>query len=137
MVNAKRQFSSDPTTIRRQKLIVKLTEQLAMAKAMASGETYAVKRFRKIKDEMGVVQTVEISKRLRPWWFQSQNGKVAISVRYGSRVIDLAKGKNAVEVVSSDELIVVIGKLIAAVEGGELDQQIVLAKEVLRSQLSK
>jgi hypothetical protein len=86
---------------------------------------------------MGAVQTVEVSKRLRPWWFQSQNGKIAISVRYGSRVFDLAKGKNAIEVANSDELIVVIGKLIAAVEGGELDQQIAVANEMLRVRISK
>ena len=123
--------------LRRQKLIVKLNEQWAMAKAMASGETYAVKRLRSVKDESGVVQTVEVSKRLRPWWYQSQNGKVAISLRYGSRVIDLAKGKNAVEVANSDELIGVIGKLIAAVDAGELDQQISSTADAVRARVNK
>ena len=123
--------------LRRQKLIVKLNEQLAMAKAMASGETYAVKRLRSVKDESGVVQTVEVSKRLRPWWYQSQNGKVAISLRYGSRVIDLAKGKNAVEVANSDELIGVIGKLIAAVDAGELDQQMSSTADAVRARVNK
>jgi len=137
IVSAKPQFSADPLMLRRQKLIVKLNEQLAMAKAMASGETYAVKRLRSVKDESGVVQTVEVSKRLRPWWYQSQNGKVAISLRYGSRVIDLAKGKNAVEVANSDELIGVIGKLIAAVDAGELDQQISSTADAVRARVNK
>ncbi len=57
-------------------------------------------------------------------WFVSDLGKVCIQVKYGTRLLELAKGKNAVEVNTADELINVLGTLKSAVENGELDTQI-------------
>ena len=52
-------------------------------------------------------------------------------------MIDLAKGKNAAEVSNSDELIGVIGKLIAAVDAGELDQQISSTADAVKARFKK
>jgi hypothetical protein len=48
---------------------------------------------------------VEIPKRIKPWWFVSDSGKVCFSVRYGSWTIELAKGKPSVEVASAADLL--------------------------------
>ena len=45
-------------------------------------------------------------------------------MRYGSRVLDIAKGKNAIEIVNMDDLIAVIEDSKSAVETGELDAAI-------------
>ena len=64
---------------RRHKLSNKLWEQLQLAQAQATGETYAPTRQRVIKDpETGLRREVTVPKRIRPWWF------VATTVRSAS-----------------------------------------------------
>ena len=71
-------------------------------------------------------------------WF-TQNSKVFVQLRYGSKVVSLtAKGdKNSVEVASADDLIEVLKKLDQAVLGGELDTQIEIASEGVRARFAK
>jgi len=70
---------------------------------------------------------------LKPWWFQSDEGRVCVSVKYGSWTLELAKGKPSVEVASGEELIKALESIKTAVEAGELDQQIESASAGLRS----
>ena len=60
-----------------------------------------------------------------------------MAVRYGSKVLELAKGKNAIELTTGDELIAVLAKLKAAVLAGELDAQIEAASGALRAGFGK
>ena len=76
---------------------------------------------------------VEMPKRLRPWWFVTENGKVCVSIRYGSWTLELAKGKPSVEVGSPDELVAALETIKQAVEAGELDAQIEIASAGLKS----
>lgn len=58
-------------------------------------------------------------------------------MRYGSKVLELAKSKNAIELTTGDELIVVLAKLKDAVLAGELDAQIQAASGALRAGFGK
>ena len=138
LTNAKRQQIQNPIEFRRQKLSNKLKEQVALATSMKNGETYTAKRLRTVTDSDGVRQTVEVTKRVKPIWF-TQNNKVLVQVKYGSKVVPLtSKGdKNSVEVSNADELIQVLEKLNLAVLGGELDTQIEIASEVVRRRFAK
>ena len=138
LTSAKRQQVSNPIEFRRQKLSNKLKEQVALAIALKNGETYTAKRLRTVTDSDGIRQTVEVSKRVKPLWF-TQNNKVFVQVRYGSKVVPLtAKGdKNSVEVSDAAELISVLKKLDEAVLGGELDTQIEIASEGVRARFQK
>ena len=123
---------------RRHKLSNKLWEQLQLAQAQATGETYAPTRQRVIKDpETGLRREVTVPKCVRPWWFVADNGKVCLSVKYGSRVMELAKGKSAVEVAGPQELIKTLEAIKAAVEAGELDAMIDTASQSLREGFTK
>ena len=139
LVNAKRQNSADPIQFRRQKLSEKIGHQIALAIALKNGETYTVKRQRNVRDEAsGLTTTVEVSKKVKQWWFvNNDTKKVAVQLRYGSRVIDFAKGKNAIEVSDGDELIQALTKLRDAVLGGELDAQIEIASESVKARFKK
>ena len=139
LVNAKRQFTADPIQFRRQKLSEKIGHQIALAIALKNGETYTVKRQRNVRDEAsGLTTTVEVSKKVKQWWFvNNDTKKVAVQLRYGSRVIDFAKGKNAIEVSDGDELIQALTKLRDAVLGGELDAQIEIASESVKARFKK
>ena len=138
LTSAKRQQVSNPIEFRRQKVSAKLKEQIALAIALKNGETYTSKRLRTVKNSDGIRQTVEVSKRVKPIWF-TQNNKVYVQVKYGSKVVSLsAKGdKNSVEVSNAEELIQVLEKLDQAVSVGELDSQIEIASELVRSRFKK
>ena len=138
LTTAKRQQVANPTEFRRQKISVKLKEQVALATALKNGETYTCKRLKTVTDSDGIRQTVEVNKKVKQWWFV-QNNKVCVQVKYGSKVVPLtAKGdKNSVEVSNADELIDVLQKLDEAVLGGELDSQIEIASELVRARFKK
>lgn len=137
MVNSKKPTSIPPILQRRNKLSTKVWEQIQLAKAQREGNTFTVKKFKSVKDMDGSRKTVEHQKRVRPWWFVAQDGKVCLNVRYGARVIEFAKGKTAVEVNSADELIKALEIIKGAVEAGELDSQIEQASGAVRAGFGK
>jgi len=80
---------------------------------------------------------VEIPKRIREWWFKNEAGKVCVSVKYGTKVIELAKGKHSVEVENAQALVKALETIKSAVEQGELDTQIESASGVLKAGFRK
>ena len=105
-----------------------------MAKSQLDGTPFVVMKYRSMVDrETGLRKQVELPKRIKPWWFQSEQGKVCVSVKYGSWTIELAKGKPSVEVASAQDLIKTLETIKSAVEAGELDAQIETASASLRS----
>lgn len=139
LVNAKRVNSIDPVVFRRNKLNEKLKVQIAMAEALNKGERFTVKRKKLMRDELtGQSSYVDINKRVKTWWFTNNDTKkVAVQIFYGNKVIDLAKGKNAVEVTNGEELIAVLAKLQEAVLDGSLDVQIEQAADSVKARFSK
>jgi len=119
---------------RRNKLSSKLWEQINLAKSQLDGKPFVVMKYRSVKDPAtGLRKQVEVPKRIKPWWFQSEQGKVCVSVKYGSWTIELAKGKPSVEVASGEDLVNALTAIKQAVESGELDSQIEIASSSLRS----
>ena len=138
LVAVKKPRNMPAIVVRRNKLSSKLWEQIQLAKSQLEGTQFVVTKFRSVKDrETGLVKQVEVPKRIKPWWFQSDEGKVCFSVRYGSCTIDLAKGKPSVEVESGEELVKALTTIKIAVEAGELDGQIEIASAKLRSGFGK
>jgi hypothetical protein len=139
LVNAKRQNTVDPIQFRRNKLNEKLKIQIEMAKALSRGETYTTKRSKKVTDsESGMTSTIEVNKRVRTWWFTNTDTKrVAVQLFYGNKLIDLAKGKNAVEVSNGEELITTLEKLQELVLDGTLDSQISVAADSVKARFAK
>ncbi|MDB2338960.1 hypothetical protein N9V80_00140 [Gammaproteobacteria bacterium] len=64
---------------------------------------------------------VEVSKRVKRWWTASVDGKINLVVRYGSKPLEFAKGKNAIELASETEVADTLRKVREAAELGELD----------------
>ena len=134
LVATKKPLHQPAIVIRRNKLSTKLWEQIQLAKSQISGESFTVLKYHSIKDaETGLRKQVELPKRIKPWWFVSDTGKVCFSVRYGSWTIELAKGKPSVEVASAEDLVKALETIKQAVEAGELDSQIETASASLRS----
>jgi hypothetical protein len=128
-----------PTVVkRRQKLASKVWEQLQLAKSQMDGTKFEVKKFRSYTDkESGLRKQIEVPKRIREWWFRNEQGKVCVAIKYGTRVLELAKGKHSIEVGSADDLIKALELVKQAVELGELDQQLEQASGSVRKSFKK
>ena len=117
---------------RRNKLAKRVSEQIEIAKAKQAGTQFVATKFRTVTDSTGVRKQVEMNKRIKAWWFTADNGKLALCVRYGSKVLELAKGKYAIEVGVEKELVNVLEVVKTAVLNGELDTAIENAAKKLR-----
>jgi len=127
-----------PIQVRRNKLAKRLWEQMELARAQQAGTVFAPTKLRTVvQNDTGIRRQIEVAKRVKAWWFTADNGKLAVSVRYGTRLIELGKGKFAVEVGSDKDLLPVLEVLKAAVLAGELDTQIEAASVKLRSGFGK
>ena len=134
-VTSKKKQGTSPVIQRRNKLSNKIFEQIQLAQAQKDGRTYAPTRLKTYIDKQtGERKTVESAKRVRGWWHISDNGKINLICKYGSKQIQFdSKGKNAIEVSNGDELLKVLEALKLAVEQGELDQQIEATSTALRA----
>ena len=130
--NIKRPTQQPITEHRRAKLAEKIGQQLLLAQAQAAGETYAPKRYKIKRYEDGSTQTVEVVRRVRQWWWIVEGGRMCFNIRYGSRVLELTKGKSTVGVANTDELIDALSLIQSAVTSGELDAQIEAASVAVR-----
>ena len=127
-----------PTVLRRAKLTGKITDQISYAKAANAGGVYAAKKVKFVTDsETGERKQVELSTRVKPWWFPAASGKLVLALRYGAKSIEIVKGKNAIEVAGIDDLIATLEIIKDAVQAGELDAQIEQASGALRAGFAK
>ncbi len=130
---AQKPTSLPPVQQRRNKLVKRIWEQIELAKAEQSGTTFAPVKLRSYTDkESGVRKQVESNKRVKAWWFTADNGKLSLSVRFGPKVLELAKGKYAVEIADKADLINTLEVVRTAVDNGELDTAIENAAKKLR-----
>ena len=137
LVASKRERFLSPIVARRQKLADKLEEQLALCTAQKNGTVYAPKRIKTVTNADGERVRVEAIKRVKEWFWTTGNGKINLAVRYGSKTLELAKGKNAIELGTQDELIETLALLQQVVIGGELDEAINNASDKLRAGFAK
>ena len=138
LVSVKRPQNVVPAVMRRSKLAGQLGEQIELARAQADGGVYAPLRMRTVTDKgTGLRSTVQLAKRVKQWWFTADTGRVCLQVRYGTRVLELAKGKNTIDVGTSAELLAALETVKRAVEEGELDAQIDAASAAVRARFAK
>jgi hypothetical protein len=137
LVASKRERNLSPTLVRRNKLAAKIEEQLQLATAQKEGRLYAPKRIKNVTNAEGERVAVETTKRVKEWFWTTPANKINLSVRYGSKTLELSKGKNAIELTSGDELLATLSMLKEAVIAGELDDAITNASDNLRASFSK
>ena len=138
LVTAKRPAQMPQVQIRRNKLVGKIHHQIKLAEALSNGSTYAPTRLRNIRDRhTGEVKTIEMPMRFRQWWFVTESGTVALTIKYGSKVLEIAKGKNAIEITNVEHLLKALNQVKDAVIAGELDSQIDSAVNTVKARFKK
>jgi len=137
LVASKRERNLSPIVVRRNKLASKIEEQLQLATAQKEGRLYTPKRIKTMTNDAGERVAIETTKRVKEWFWTTPANKINLSVRYGSKTLELAKGKNAIELGTQDELIETLALLQQVVIGGELDEAINNASNKLRAGFAK
>ena len=103
---------------RRRKIIAKIDEQILLG----TDSNYKLTKIKWVRNEDGIERKLEIPKRLRRWWCEQQAGTILLTIRYGNKVIELEKGKNAIELSSISELEPTLQSIKQAVDNGEFDR---------------
>ena len=138
LVQAKREKGTSPQHARRQKLSTKLAEQIQLAKAQQSGAEFSPVRVRTVKDEAtGLSSKVEVPKKLKPWWWTDEKGKLCVTIRYGARILEIVEGKNAIETDNIADVIASLQLIRSAVDSGELDARIEAISGLMKSGFDK
>lgn len=133
LVSSQRKKTSTPTEARRKKLSSKLQEQIQLAKALQEGGQYAPKKIRIVRDkETSIKQRIEVTKIIKPWWWD-ENGKICVMIHYGSKVLELQNGLNAIEVDDMSMLVSTLELIKMAADKGELDNQINAVSQLVRA----
>lgn len=117
---------------RRARLIEKIRDQISAAQASSAGAIHKVARTRRMTDPTtGERKTVEVHRSVRPWWWKTSGGRMMVAIRYGAKQLEIAKGKNAIEVATIEDVISTLEILGQAVDAGELDAHIAQAGEAI------
>ena len=125
LVSAVRPTFQDPVTLKRLKFISRISEQLEIANHLMKGEQIP---FTSFHDPISLKRPRKIS----PWWWTDKDGKYLMAIKYGSKVIELAKGKPAVQAETLEQIIEVLKSLKLATSNGELDLHLTQASELIR-----
>ena len=128
-----------PVLLRRNKLLAKVQEQLDMCEAKRNQQPYAPKRLKTITNkETGERTTIETIKRVKEWFWITEDGKINLAVKYGAKTLPLnKKGANAIELMNGTALIGTLHKLKEAVIAGEFDDAISEVSDATRKAFKK
>ena len=118
LVPNKKSNSNNSFLKRRRNLIAKIDEQILIA----TDSNYKPKKTKWVRNENGTERKLEIPKRVRRWWCEQQGGTVLLTIRYGNKVIELEKGKNAIELPSKADLEPTLQSIKKSVDEGEFDR---------------
>jgi hypothetical protein len=116
-VSLPKNFRNDPVMKRREKMLSQLEQQ----RNLAMDPSYTIVQQRWVRDENGVKQPVERHKQIKRWWLRNGMGDCLLIIRYGSRVLELQKGKAAIDTGGEVNLVSVIEEIMRMTKEGELD----------------
>ena len=113
--------NNNPIAVRRRKMMAKTDEQIQLA----TNKDYTPTQHKWVTDDEGKQTKVEVAKCVKRCWTASGDGKINLVVRYGSKPVEFAKGKNAIKLANESDVADTLRKVQEAAELGELDVLIV------------
>jgi hypothetical protein len=113
----------------RRVMLDSIHEQIEIAKAALSGETYTNIRHRVIKNTDGARAKIETKVVPRRMFWKADDGRWLVGLRYGGRIpVELSPGKPSIVAGASlKEVIAVLEVVRDAVNAGEADEAIDMA----------
>jgi hypothetical protein len=136
--NLEKPLFRDPVTVRREKLMSRILEQLSMVIKLQSGSGAGQYRtVRRKNSETGEVEEVQMDRKVSPWWWQGVDGKWFVSIKYGTQTIELAKGKGSIQVDGLPGVENALRLIGEATSRGELDEMLTAAGTNLRKRFQQ
>lgn len=129
---APRKASSNPTLVRRERMVARLEEQ----RQLARDPSFAPVSHKRKRQPDGSFVQIERRRLLKPWWRKDDAGSLILTVRCGLRSIEFEKGKSGIVVGSEKDLDTVLATLVAAVNAGELDTMLQTASRDVRTRVA-
>ncbi len=91
---------------------------------MLNSETFTAYKHKWITNaDTGLKERQKLPKIVRTWYY-IKDDVWFIDLKYGNRRLNIANGKNTIEVGKQEQLVPTFETLIAAAEAGELDKQL-------------
>ena len=118
----------DPIVIRRSKFMEKINEQILLVTRHSEGHEGSTAMVVE-KQDLG---SGVVSKQSSAWWWKEKTGKFFVSFKYGSKTLELSKGRPSVQCDTLHDVKKVFETVYAATDKGELDQLLLLAGSELR-----
>ena len=134
MVAKPARCSNTPIHKRRANVMRALDEQIRLAERMQSGERYTptVPRW-EIDPATGERRRTAWPRRLYAWFWQVDGTEWFVTLRYGNRCIELARGRRVVQVESIEEVVATLKTLRAAARVGEFDAEMESASRAIHA----
>jgi len=121
-VIARPEIVKSPVLAKRMKLIERLEEQLAMVTAKLANQPFSAFKAKTAKDpESGEKKTVNVPRKIRPWFFDN-NGHFYLELKFGGKVLELQPQMPTIDIGEFAELTNVFELIMTATEKGELDE---------------
>ena len=117
LVEFKPQNAQGRIFVRRRKLVEKIEQQIKLA----ADPSYAPTKLIWAADDSGVQQRREVAKRIKRWWVENIDGSAQLTIRYGSKPLEIVKGKNAIECENVSVIASILETVKQAVIEGEFD----------------
>lgn len=132
----KRQKHLSPAVNRRNRLLASIHLQIECAKAKQEGGQFSIQKLCSVKNRQ-TGESIEVmkDKSVREFWWMGDDGKVYLEVRYGYKLLEIAKGKTSIEVGEAKNLLPTLEKVRLAAETGEFDEQLAYTSTRLAEQL--
>ena len=122
----------DPVVVRRTKFMEKLNEQILLVTRHSEGHEASTPMVVE-KQDLG---SGVVSKQSSAWWWKEKSGRYLLAFKYGSKTLELSKGKPSVQCESLQEVKKVLETVFAAADRGELDSLLMSAGTELRKRFS-
>lgn len=117
LIEFKPQNAQGRIFVRRRKLVEKIEQQIKLA----NDPSYAPAKMIWAADESGIQQRREVKKRIKRWWVENMDGSAQLTIRYGSKPLEIMKGKNAIECETVSVIASILESIKEAVIDGEFD----------------
>ena len=125
-------FFKDPIMIRRTKFMERIDEQIVLVTRHLEGDEAPTAV---VVEEQDLGSGV-VSKQSAAWWWKEKSGRYLLAFKYGSKTLELQKGKPSVQCDSLQEVKKVLEMVFKATDKGELDQLLMMAGSELRKRFA-
>ena len=122
----------DPVVVRRTKFMGKVNEQIILVTRHIEGNEAPTTM---VVEEQDLGSRL-VSKNPSPWWWKEKTGKFFISFKYGSKTLELSKGRPSIQCDTLLDVKKTLETVYAATDKGELDSLLQSAGSDLRKRFN-